>query len=65
MKYDHLNNFKRDNGFSPSQAWGSLIYLLHKVNKAKQDSEVTEMEKNESRLINTNMEGKLENDQHY
>jgi hypothetical protein len=55
MKYDHLNNFKRDSGFPLSQAWASLTNLIHKVYKAKQDSDVTEMEKNESRLTNTNM----------
>jgi hypothetical protein len=54
-KYDHLNNFKRDTGTPQSQAWLSLTNLIHKVYKAKQDTDVTEMEEKESRLINTNM----------
>jgi hypothetical protein len=55
MKYDHLKYFKRDSGFPLTQAWASLINLIHKMYKSKQDSDVTEMEKNESRLMNTNM----------
>jgi hypothetical protein len=55
MKYDHQNNFKRDSGFTLSQAWLSLTNLIHKVYKAKQDTDVTEMEEKRSRLINTNM----------
>jgi hypothetical protein len=55
MKYDHLNNFKRDSGFPLSQAWASLTNLIHKVYKAKQGSDVTEMEEKVSSLINTNM----------
>jgi hypothetical protein len=64
MKYDHLKYFKRDSGFPLTQAWASLIILIHKVYKSKQDSDVTEMEKNESRLMNA-YERKLEKDRHY
>jgi hypothetical protein len=41
----HPNNINRDNGLMLSQVWFTVINLLHKMNKAKQDSDSTGMER--------------------
>jgi hypothetical protein len=62
----HPSSFNRGGGFVLSRIWCRYINLLHKTNKAKQDSEGTGTgwERAEAGLSYTNRE-QLENDRRY
>jgi hypothetical protein len=58
----HPNNFNSDNGFMLSQARYPLVSVIHKVNKAKQHSDSTGLERTGVRLSNVDRGQELEGD---